>query len=367
MRGPAGLLIALPAGVRFRPAWRRSAVLLLAAMAAVADAAAQAALPAAAAPAMTPMVATPPLKVRIWRGAESQEVRLVGHAGGEVATAGGRIALASITRARFEIAYDRHAVSRAEQQSDWPAAIQILQPVVRPLLPYLALPENNATDLALELGTCMMRAAARAARMAGEDEPRRDAAQQQYNAACEVFKACATASGAGAGVIGRLKEGRCRVAMQQAQAAQPLLGQMAAPEPGDAMSGHYWLLRGELAFQAGHYSEAMDAALQVVCFDNKDVDTLPDALLLSARCYEKQPDPCRARDVYYEVARLFPRTDWSAAAMERLADIRKRGLPREPDPSAGEELRFRNADDMNRRVERLLKDEASQPAAGDPG
>ena len=240
-------------------------------------------------------------------------------------------------------------------------------PVVRPLLPYLALPENNATDLALELGTCMMRAAARAARMAGEDEPRRDAAQQQYNAACEVFKACATASGAGAGVIGRLKEGRCRVAMQQAQAAQPLLGQMAAPEPGDAMSGHYWLLRGELAFQAGHYSEAMDAALQVVCFDNKDVDTLPDALLLSARCYEKQPDPCRARDVYYEVARLFPRTDWSAAAMERLADIRKRGLPREPDPSAGEELRFRNADDMNRRVERLLKDEASQPAAGDPG
>ena len=111
--------------------------------------------------------------------------------------------------------------------------------------------------------------------------------------------------------------------------------------------------------------EVMDAALQSICFTNKDVTTFPDALLRSARGYEEQNEPYRARDVYYEVAKLFPRTDWSAAAIGRLKDIMNRGLTTAKETSATGNAFFKTSDDMNKLVAQLLMDAGKPPVAED--
>lgn len=353
----------------------RSLAAILAAVAfAAADAAAQAARAAtpAAHAAAEPILATPPLKARIWRDKELLEVTLVGHTESGIVVSdnvpnapGGRIDCAKITRAQFEIEYDRYELAKGVRLNDWPGAVRILLPVVKPLLPYLAMPENNAADLSLDLGTYMMRAASRTARTAGSDAARSDLAQKQYAAAYDIFKDCARVQWSSVGQVGVLKGCRCLLAMNKPITARNYVNQMAEPVPGDAAFGHYWLIRGELEYRAGtgHYREAMDAALKSVCFENKDVETFPDALLLSARCYEELLDPYRARDVYYEVAKLFPRTDWSAAAIERLKFIMDQGLTKEKEKSAIENAFFKTADDMNKLVVQLFADVEKPPAS----
>ena len=348
----------------------RMAAALAMAVTLVTDAAAQAprAPAAAAAPVAEPVYPTPPLKVRIWRDKENLEVTLVGHtendvivSGGVPNAPGGKIENAKILRAQFEFEYDRYEVAKAVRLNDWPAAVRILLPVIKPMLPYLAIPENNAAELSLEVGTYMMRAAGRTARTAGDDLAKRDLAMKQYDAAYEIFKECARAQWSSVGQVGVLKGCRCLLAMNKTKTAQHFVNQMAEPMPGDAAFGHYWLIRGELEVRANRHREAMDAVLKSVCFENKDVETFPDALLLSARCYEELLEPYRARDVYYEVARLFPRTDWSAVAIDRLKVIMDKGLTKEKEKSAIENVFFKTADDMNKLVDQLLKD-AEKPA-----
>ena len=158
-----------------------------------------------------------------------------------------------------------------------------------------------------------------------------------------------------------LKGCRALLALNKTKTAQFHVNNMAEPMPGDAAYGHYWLIRGELEFRARRYREAMDAVLKSACFENKDVETFPDALLLSARCYEELLEPYRARDVCYEVARLFPRTDWSAQAIERLHAIMDKGLTRNKETSPIENVFFKTGDDVNKLVEQLFKDLEKPP------
>jgi len=95
------------------------------------------------------------------------------------------------------------------------------------------------------------------------------------------------------------------------------------------------------------------------------VETFPDALLLSARCDEELLEPYRARDIYYEVAKLFPRTDWAAVAVERLHGLMNQGLTREKEKSPIENVFFKTGDDINKLVEALFKDLEKPPAAED--
>lgn len=351
----------------FLPAAGARGVALALAMAAMlpTDTAAQVTRPAVAAPPAAPksIVSTPPLTVRIWRDKESLEVSLVGRNDDEVAVAGGvpnapgnRIEYAKIQRAHFEIEYDRYKVAKAIRENDWSTAVTTLLPAVKPMLPYLAIPENNAAELAMDVGTYMMRAAARTARTAGDDLGKQALATNQYEAAYKILQDCSRAQWSSVGQVGMLKGCRCLLAMGKVKTAQFFVNQMTEPMPGDAALGHYWLIRAELDWRAKKYHEAMDAVLKSVCFESKDVETFPDALLLSARCYEELLDPYRARDVYYEVARIFPRTDWSAVAIERLKPIMDKGLTREKEKSAIENVFFKTADDMNKLADQLLKE-----------
>lgn len=331
---------------------------------------AQTARPAPAAPAAAPVEAvvnTPPVPVHLWVDKDSRDVALVGRtdeavllAGASAGVPAARLELAKITRAEFTFDFDRFEVAKAVRRNDWPAAVRLLNPVLKPVLPYLALPENNAADAALELGTYMMRAAERTTRGATNDA-QRELAGKQYDAAYEIFKECARATWSSVGQMGVLKGCRCLLALNKPKTAQRYVNDIAEPTPGDAAYGHYWLIRGELEYRAGHYREAMDAVLKSVCFEDKDVETFPDALLLSARCYEELLEPYRARDVDYEVARLFPHTDWAAVAVERLHAIMDKGLTLNKETSPIENVFFKTGDDVNKLAEQLFKDLEKPP------
>jgi tetratricopeptide (TPR) repeat protein len=324
--------------------------------------------PSAPARTAAPVISTSPIKAWIWRGRESHEVTLIGYTEDEVVVAGavpnapgGRILLSQITRARFDLEYDAYEVGKAVRLNDWSGAVRILYPVVKPGFSYVVIPENNVAELAMNVGTYMMRAATKTARAAGDDAGKQEQAQKQFEAAHEVFKSCARIQWSSAGPVAVLKGCRCLLAMNKTKTAQFHVNQLAEPMPGDAIFGHYWLIRGELEYRAGRFREGLDAALKSVCFENKDAETFPDALLLSARCYEELLEPYRARDVYYEVARLFPRTDWGAVAVDRLKIIMEKGLTRDSEKSPIENIFFKTSDDMNKLVKQLFADLEKPP------
>ena len=131
---------------------------------------------------------------------------------------------------------------------------------------------------------------------------------------------------------------------------------MEEPTPGDDSYGHYWLLKGELADIAGDVTNAMDAAVKSLCFENKDVETFPDALMLSASCYERLDNAYRARDVYFEVAKLFPGTDWAEDALVRLEAILGSGKTAKKEAATAESTFFGLEEDMNALAEALVKE-----------
>ena len=72
-----------------------------------------------------------------------------------------------------------------------------------------------------------------------------------------------------------------------------------------------------------------------------------DALLVSAQCYEEMQEWHRARDVYYEVARIFPATDYAAMSIKRLRFIMKKELSMGKEKVPIEYIFFRYKEDMN--------------------
>ena len=269
----------------------------------------------------------------------------------------GRIALNTIAAVDFALEYDRFEVTRAMAKNDWPKAIRILSGVYTPTYPYLDLPENNAIEGAMDLATTMMKFARRTKRNAKTAEEKAQAAKQ-YEAAYNVFQYCAKAEWSSYGALGMLKGCRCLLAIdtEKAKVARRRVEDMEEPTPGDDAYGHYWLLKGELADIAGDVTNAMDSAVKSLCFENKDVETFPDALMLSASCYERLDNPYRARDVYFEVAKLFPGTDWGEDALVRLEAILASGKTAKKEAATAESTFFGLEEDMNALAEALVKE-----------
>ena len=316
----------------------------------------------------TRIVSTGPVKVRLWSEKGKWDAVLVGrtetHVQGAPDASGGapRHEIAQITGAAFPIEYNRFEVMRALHHQDWATAIRLQYKAYEPYFPYLDLPNNNAAEGALELGTTMLRAATRSQREAA-GEADRERTRKQFESAYAVFQHCSKATWSSVGLLGSLKGCRCLIGMGKTRAAWFELRSLEEPVPGDAAYGHYWLIQAELHMLTNGYASAMEASVKSLCFENKDVETFPDALLISARCYEALGAPYRARDVYYEVARLFPRTDWSAAATARLRAIMDSGVTREAEATTVESAFLGIDEDMNALVRAYLADQKKPPAA----
>lgn len=317
--------------------------------------------------------ATAPVKARVYSDGKDKTMVFTGIGDGFVmvgtdgsAAPPAKLEFEKIERVDFLFELDRFALARAVRKSDWATAIRLLGKALNPALPYLAIPENNAAEDALDLGTYMIRSAEKTSRAATTDE-QRATAKKRYEAAIEVFKQVAKADWCSAGQLGVLKGCRCQLAIGKPKTARYYVDQMEEPQPGDAAYGHYWLVRGEIDAVNGDFRSAMDAAVKSICFESKDVETFPDALMLSARCYEELFEPHRARDVYYEVAKLFPNTDWAAAARDHLRAIMAEGKTRDKETEPIENVFFAFNEDMNELADALLAEsEPSEDDAGEP-
>ena len=274
-----------------------------------------------------------------------------------------RIDRTRVSRCEFAFDYDRLAVANALQNTDWAAAVRILSPVVRNALPYLDIAENNALDLAMDLGMYMVASADRELRSPANKEASRERALKQYEAAYEVFRSAGKADWTPLGQVATLKGCLALIALGKASPAADAVDELDPPAPGDATYGHYWLVKAELLRREGKTRETLEAVVKSVIFADKDVETFPASLLLSAECYAKLGQYHRARDIYYETAVLFVGTDWAVDALAGLAAIMdgKKTLEKEKTPL--ENTFFNVADDMNKLSEELLLKSRAKPKA----
>jgi tetratricopeptide (TPR) repeat protein len=315
--------------------------------------------------------ATPPLTARLWLSdRKDRDAALVGSADDRIActdpaapaTVQDVIEKAVIQRAAFELTLDQGALAEAERNRDWVSVYRLLSATLAPALPYLDLPDNNAAEPVWRLGGVMLRIADQTLR--GDPAPEaRERVVQQYAAAKEIYRHLARAVWSPLGEQARIREVQCLLKMGQSEPARTAIEQIREPLPGDSAYGLYWLTRGWMAAQAGDTNAALDAAVLSLAFENKDIESFPDALLLSGHCYEALQEWHRARDVFFEVASLFPGTDWADDAARDLERVLATGRTGTPEDVSVEGAFFGYREDLEELSRTLLKNRA---AAGAP-
>lgn len=258
---------------------------------------------------------------------------------------------ATLQEVDFDLRMDETALSQALVARNWSGAAAILYPVILPLIPYLDLKDNNAADYALELGSDMVRAA-EASRAKGGDTNK---VNRLYLEAHRILTAVTTAAWFGGSELARLHAIQCRIALGDLKLAARELEAARDPEVGDASFGLYWLVQAQLLQAKGDTRGCMDAAVKSLTFADKDIDTFPDALMLSARCYESLLEVHRARDVYYEVVRLFGKTEWEPIARQKLQALMDSGQTKVKEVSPVENVFFGLDEDMDAKALALLK------------
>ncbi len=246
----------------------------------------------------------------------------------------------------------------------WLDAARRLHAALAPALPYLDLPNNNALEPTISAAWYYVRAAQQAAR---RGEVGRPDALRWYGEAQRLFQAAGRASewhpyGESAAIRSHL----CLIEMGRLDEAEAGLARQREPEVGDAAWGVYWLARAQLLYARERPRPALDAVIKSYLHEDKDVETFPDALMLAAQCYEDINEVHRARDVYYEVARLFPGTDWGDEARLRLKtmmDLQMAARPEDPNITG---IFFGTEENMNELVLKYLKESEPAPAVPAP-
>jgi tetratricopeptide (TPR) repeat protein len=259
----------------------------------------------------------------------------------------------TIQAAEFAVSVDEYAVFDAIRTRQWQKAADLILGLVTPCFSYLDLPRNNAIDPALEGSVYLTRAAAAATReQKGIVTP---AAVALYERALTNFLQIARAEWFPRRDQARLRAVLCQVACGRLDAADALMESARIPDPGDGDYGLYALARGSILFARGQYLEACNATARSVVFENKDPQVFPDALLLSARAHEELMDYYRARDIYFEVARLFGNTEWGEIAFARLTFIMDTKLTAEKEKANIAKVFFGSEEDMDKVVRAFIK------------
>ena len=299
---------------------------------------------------------------------QSREVELVGRQGAKLAyrEKGGpkeaslNMDVTAITSLDFDLQIESDPFSRALANRDWSVVATTLWPVITPLMPYLDITDNNAAGFAYTMGGAMIKVADGHRRANAPDKARR-----LYLEAQKVLDLLAKAEWFEDAQAARIKAALCLVATTNFTQATAQLKAAQTPEIGDATWGLYWYAQAVLKAARGDPREAMNAVTRSLTFENKDIDIFPDALMLSARLYEELLEPYQARDVYYEVAKVFPNTEWALDAREHLKFIMDKGLTKGQEKTQVEMVFFGLKDDVNARATALLKGDDRAPIIED--
>lgn len=254
------------------------------------------------------------------------------------------IPLSGVQNARLEFTMDEAALDKAVTARRWREAAGILLRAVEPALPYVDLPGNDAADAVATASTYLLNAAALAKR-SGPDGAK--SAEALLGGVVRLSDRLQSATWFYGAESARLRAVQALTSLNRLDAAAKRMEDAAVPEPGDGDFGLYWLAKATLAEAQGEPRDAADAAARSIAFDNKNPETFGPALLLYARSCENAQDWYRARDIYFEVSRLFKGTDAGDLARERLTFIMKEGLTADKEPANVTKLFFGSEEDMD--------------------
>ena len=243
--------------------------------------------------------------------------------------------------------YKSRVLERQKQYSK--AASEIISSLAS-ALKYIRLPENNIVDPLFDAAYLYLKAASV---YDDKKSPLYDKAKAQleYVKAYRVFKKITQAEWYFGAQLAELNTIYCNIRMNKLKNAKAKFNKVDEPVLGDASYGLYWLIDGFLKFHENEPNKALDSIVKSVVFDTKNINTFPEALLLSAYCFEDMLDNYRARDAFYEVSELFQGTPEGEIAFSSIQFIRDRKLTEDAESVGLEKIFFDSVEDVNEQVD----------------
>ncbi len=254
----------------------------------------------------------------------------------------------------FRLEIEENKVQEHLLNKRWEEAAAELINGVMPVLPCIDLYENNAVEYLMDAGNYIMTSALEEELKCPPDKlsPK---AEDKFKRAYRVYLNVEKADWHPEAKVAQLKAVLCLLHLGKLDKASEKFDGIGEPEMGDRGYGLYYMTYGQILYRKKEVKEALMAAIKSSAFDNKDLDSFPEALLLSGRCYEDILDYHRARDVYYEVARLFRKTAWGDAAYNKLRFIMDKKLLGKKEKTEIEKVFFDTDEDLDKKVADFIK------------
>lgn len=267
--------------------------------------------------------------------------------------------LRDIQAGEFSIdVFEAEGLSRAAaRERRWDDAANLLLARVHPAMPYLDIPDNNALEHVLQAAEYLLISARAHGRRRGDAN--RELANRMYVSAFQTLRAAGRAQWHPMGEVAHLRAILCLIELGRIDDAQRALNDVRKPSRGDAAFGVYGLVEAKLIFARGDSRRALDVLIPSLLYENKDIGVFPEALMFSAQLYEDILEVHRTRDVYYEVARLFPGTEWQSEALWRLGNIHDFKMTQEVEDVDVLQVFFGVDEDMDETVAKFLEERRS--------
>ncbi len=269
--------------------------------------------------------------------------------------------LSEVQSVDFKVDLDELKVQELVARKKWDEASALIVKGFLPVFNYLDLYDNNAAEYLLEAGSYMVKSARedllKTPPVGGKLSPE---IEKKFTNAYKIFKQVEKADWFTAVKTAQLKAVQCLLYLGNLEKATERFEEIGEPDMGDLSYGLYYMLLGSILYEQKKVKDALDAGIKSVCFDTKDLDSFPDALLLCGKCYEDILDPYRARDVYYETASLFQKTEWGDEAFKKLKFIMEKGMTKKPESVDVEKVFFDSEEDVNASVEKFIKEKEEQ-------
>lgn len=264
-----------------------------------------------------------------------------------------KIPITEIQSANFLTDYDPYQVRVMERKQEYSqAASQIIRDVA-PALKYITLPDNNLVDPLSDAAYLYLKAASVYDDKKSPEYDKKKA-QEEYAKAYRVFNKITQAEWYYGAQLAELNTIFCNIRMDKLDVAQKEFAKIEEPVLGDAAYGLYWLIDAQLKFHNKKFNEALDSVVKSIVFDSKNINTFPEALLLSAYCYEDMLDNYRARDTFFEIAKLFQGTPEGEIAFSSIQFIRSKKLTDTTEDVGLEKVFFDSIEDMNKKVDDFI-------------
>ena len=113
----------------------------------------------------------------------------------------------------------------------------------------------------------------------------------------------------------------CLVLADRVDEATPMIEALEEPKPSERLFSLYKLLQGSRAHRGENYGQALDVLTRGFVRAQTSYDWVPEMLYLIGDCYARSEDKLAARNVWTEIAILYPESPWATSAESSLAQL----------------------------------------------